>query len=229
MSESNKVEITPALSIIIAGLIVAGAILFTHFNPVGAPQKQAEVQGGEASPSVRMPSQSEHIVGSASAPIVLIEYSDFECPYCSVVHPTIKQIVSGSNGQIAWVYRHLPLTSIHPDALPAADAAECITAQLGNDAFWKFADSVFANQKNLNAAYTASLAKTLGADMTKYNACVAARTYANKIDQDITEAMNNGGNGTPYTVIVNTKTKKQVAVSGALPYAQFMQAIQSVQ
>ncbi len=93
--------------------------------------------------AMRAPSASDHIIGSATAPIVLVEYSDFQCPYCKMIHPALKQIVSESKGQIAWVYRDFPLYQIHPEAENSANAAECIAAQLGNDAFWKFGDAIF--------------------------------------------------------------------------------------
>lgn len=92
---------------------------------------------------IRKPSADEHIVGSPTAPIVLVEYSDFQCPYCKMIHPDLKRIVSESGGQISWVYRNFPLYQIHPQAENAANAAECIAAQLGNDAFWKFGDAIF--------------------------------------------------------------------------------------
>lgn len=93
--------------------------------------------------AMRAPSASDHIIGSPTAPIVLVEYSDFQCPYCKMIHPSLTQIVAESNGQIAWVYRDFPLYQIHPEAENAANAAECIAAQKGNDAFWNFEKAIF--------------------------------------------------------------------------------------
>ena len=98
---------------------------------------------GKTGLAMRAPSASDHIIGSPTAPIVLVEYSDFQCPYCKMIHPSLKQIVSDSNGQVAWVYRDFPLYQIHPEAENSANAAECIAAQLGNDAFWSFGDTIF--------------------------------------------------------------------------------------
>ncbi len=98
---------------------------------------------GETGLAMKAPSASDHIIGSPTAPIVLVEYSDFQCPYCKMIHPSLKQIVSESNGGVAWVYRDFPLYQIHPEAENSANAAECIAAQLGNDAFWKFGDAIF--------------------------------------------------------------------------------------
>ncbi|MBK5215710.1 MAG: thioredoxin domain-containing protein [Candidatus Pacebacteria bacterium] len=86
----------------------------------------------------------EHILGNLdTAQVVIIEYSDFECPYCARYHPTMKKIISESNGGVAWVYRHFPLTQIHQNAMERAIASECVAQIKGNDAFWKYADLLF--------------------------------------------------------------------------------------
>jgi hypothetical protein len=88
--------------------------------------------------------QGEHILGNIStAKVILIEYSDFECPFCARFHPILEKIVSESNGNIAWVYRQFPLVQIHQHALERAIASECIAKLKGNDAFWKYADLLF--------------------------------------------------------------------------------------
>ena len=221
-----SIELTPSVSIIIAGVIIAGAIIFVnqHPSPSTATTAAAE-QGTTASASIPAPSASDHIIGSPSAPIVLVEYSDFQCPYCEMIYSSLQQIVSQSNGKVAWVMREFPLYQIHPQAMPAANAAECIAAQLGSTGFWKYADAVFANQAGLNADYSASLAKQFGANMTAYNTCVTNSTYLSKIQTETSDAEASGGNGTPFTVVINTKTGKQYPVSGAVPLAQLQAVI----
>ena len=214
-------ELTPSVSILIAGVVIAGAILYTNRHP--APAAVAAAAGAAApaaAANVPAPSASDHIIGSPTAPIVMVEYSDFQCPYCQMIYPSLKQIQSTSNGQIAWVMREFPLYQIHPNAMPAANAAECIAAQTGNDGWWKFVEDDFANQSGIGTAFFTAEAQKLGVDMTKYNSCVSNSTYLTKIEGEITDAENSGGNGTPFTVIINTKTGKQYPVSGALPLAQ---------
>ena len=219
-------ELTPSVSILIAGVIIAGAIVFTNSHPAAAPAAATATTGATvAATKVPAPSSSDHIVGSPTAPIVLVEYSDFQCPYCQMIYPSLKQIVDTSNGQVAWVMREFPLYQIHPNAMPGANAAECIAAQLGNTAFWKFADDDFANQANIGTAFFTAEAQKLGANMAEYNSCISASTYLPKIQQETTDAENSGGNGTPYTVVINTKTGKQYPVSGALPLAQIQAVI----
>jgi protein-disulfide isomerase len=227
MSEQKAFNLNPSVAILIAGILIAAAIVFTN-NKVPSVAGEQQVPSLDSA-SIRPPSAADHIMGSPGAPIVLIEYSDFQCPYCQIIHSTLKRIVSESNGQVAWVYREFPLTSIHPEANPAANAAECIAKQLGNDGFWKYADAVFENQGALSASYSASLAKQFGADMTAYNQCIAASEFQQVIDKDTAEAQGAGGTGTPFTVVLNTKTGKAAPISGALPYAQIMAVIKSLQ
>ncbi|MCX6753739.1 MAG: thioredoxin domain-containing protein [Candidatus Nomurabacteria bacterium] len=82
----------------------------------------------------------DHLLGNPDAPIVVIEYSDYECPYCKAFHATMDQIVKGSNGNVAWIYRHWP---IHQGSLEKLIAAECVATLKGNDAFWKYTDLLF--------------------------------------------------------------------------------------
>lgn len=223
----KKFELSPSISILIAGVIIAGAIVFVNRFP--AAQPVAAAAGTTASANIPAPSSSDHIQGSPTAPIVLVEYSDFQCPYCQLIYPELKDIVAKSNGQISWVMRNFPLYQIHPNALPGANAAECITAQLGNSAWWQFADDDFNNQANIGTSFFSAEAQKLGANMTEYNSCIAASTYQTKIEAQIAEAEGNGGNGTPYTVVINTKTGKQYPVSGAVPEAQIQAVITEAQ
>jgi protein-disulfide isomerase len=89
-------------------------------------------------------SEADHMMGNSSAQVYLIEYSDLQCPYCQKFHPTATQIKEEYD-QLAWVYRHFPLDSIHPKARPAALASECVTELGGNEAFWKFVGEVFGS------------------------------------------------------------------------------------
>lgn len=225
MSEAKeKFELTPALSILIAGVIIAGAIIFTNTRAPGAVGEQKPELGAAA--NVPAPTDADHWYGSKTAPTVLVEYSDLECYYCGLAYPTLKQLVDESNGQIAWIHRQLPLESIHPQARPAALASECVAEQLGDSGFWSFADAMFADQSKMNAAYYLQVAKGLGINEAQYQSCVSSQKYGSKIDTESNDAYSSGATGTPYTVIV--KNGKQVGVSGALPYAQFIQVIEGI-
>lgn len=222
--EQKKFELTPSIAILVAGVLIAGAIVLVNVGPtqpITAPLGEPTTEA-----NVTPPNAEDHMVGSPSAPIMLVEYSDFQCPYCAMIHPTLKRIVEESNGEVAWVYRHLPLESIHPEALPSAIASECIAEQLGEEGFWAFADDMFASQQGMNSARYSTLAGQLGANVEQFNACVASEKYLSKIDTHALEAQANGGTGTPFTVVVAGDT--QVPISGALPYAQIMAVINSL-
>lgn len=220
MTETKSFSLTPSAAVLLSGALIAGAIVFTNTRSLipgtGTPSSVVNVPA---------PSAEDHIVGSLSAPVVLIEYSDFQCPFCSMVYPTIKRIVEESNGEVAWIHRNFPLESIHPEARPSAVAAECIAEQLGNDGFWKFAETIYTgdNQKKLGSSYYQELAVQLGASKATFDSCVASEKYGPKIDKETNDAFASGGNGTPFTVIY--ANGKQTAVSGALPYGQFLQAV----
>lgn len=92
---------------------------------------------------------NDHYRGNVDAPIQIIEYSDLECPFCSRIHPTLEQIVA-NNDNVVWAYRHLPLDSIHAQAMPAAIASECVAREEGNEAFGTFIDTIFENQDKLS-------------------------------------------------------------------------------
>lgn len=224
MSEQKSFEISPSIAIILSGVLVAGAIVFVNLYPTQTVE--ANPAQLPAAVTVSVPNANDHILGSLSAPIILVEYSDFQCPYCKMVYPTLKRIVEESNGGIAWVHRNLPLESIHPEARPAALAAECIAEELGNDAFWKFAEAVYNNQSQMSTAYYKQIADTLGADPATFTSCFSTEKHAARVDTEALEAQENGGTGTPFTVIIGGGT--QTPVSGALPYAQFMSVINAV-
>ncbi|MEK7510134.1 MAG: thioredoxin domain-containing protein [Patescibacteria group bacterium] len=93
--------------------------------------------------------ENDHIRGSFNAPVTLVEFSDFQCPFCARFHPTVQQALQEYGDKVRWVYKHFPLDQIHPQATPAAEASECIAEQKGNEGFWEFADAVFENQDRL--------------------------------------------------------------------------------
>lgn len=225
MSEHiQKFEVTPSAAILIAGVLIAGAILLVNSKP---PASAADAVVPAASAKVPLPSQSDNMVGSPDAPIVLVEYSDFQCPFCSMIYPTLKKVVAESNGEVAWVMREYPLYQIHPEAVPSAQAALCIADQLGDQGYWGFADTIFANQKLMNAAYYEQVAAQLGVDIGLYKSCVKSEKFSDTITAQANDAQTNGGSGTPFTVVINTKTGKQYPISGALPYAQIKAVIEA--
>ena len=168
--------------------------------------------------NLEKPSEKDHIRGSLDAEIYLIEYSDLECPYCSSFHPTAKQALDEYGDQIAWVYRHFPLESIHPRARPAANAAECVSDLGGNDAFWRFVDKVFEDQEsNLTDAGLKGAAVQAGVSGDAFSTCYSAKKFDGEVAVDLTSGETAGVTGTPGNFIMNKKGEVWV-LPGAVPF-----------
>jgi protein-disulfide isomerase len=153
--------------------------------------------------------------GPATAPIELVEFSDFQCPFCYRAHPTVKQVMDTYGGKVRFVYRNYPLPN-HPNARPAAEAAQCANEQ---GQFWPYHDRLFADQTKLSDADLKASAAALGMDAGKFNACVDSHKYKERVDAD-TQAGNEAGvNGTP-AFFINGRL-----LSGAQPFDEFKKII----
>jgi len=160
----------------------------------------------------------DHIRGSKDAQVIIVEYSDFECPFCERFHPTMQQAVEEYEDKIAWVYRQFPLTSIHPRALPAANASECVANLSENDAFWKFTDTVFGNQeKYLTDEGLAEAAVLAGANKAGFDTCYSVKKFESVVTAQQSGGEEAGITGTPGSFVIN-KNGEAWLVSGAVPY-----------
>jgi protein-disulfide isomerase len=153
-----------------------------------------------------------------NAAVVLVEYSDFECPFCSRHHPTMEQVMDEYGDDVAWVYRHFPL-SFHAEAEPSALAAECVGNLAGNDAFWEFADAAFDNNDSLSDDLYLELALEAGVSESDFTECYENETYASAISDDQSSGSAAGVSGTPATFV------NGVLVSGAVPFESFASLI----
>lgn len=168
--------------------------------------------------------KDDHVRGDKKAKVSIIEYSDFECPFCSRFHPTMVQALEEYGDDINWVYRHFPL-SFHVQATPSALASECVAEQKGDDGFWTFADAMFENQARLGTALYSEIAESIGVDMGQYNDCFDSQKYLSKVQDNQTDGASAGVTGTPGSFIV-TKNGAQL-ISGAVPYSQIKAAIEA--
>jgi len=182
------------------------------------PQRptQGQLSEDQAGKIVQV-SDDDHIRGNRDAKVFLIEYSDFECPFCSRFHPTAQQVVDEYGGDVAWVYRHFPLEQLHPKARPAALVSECIAELGGEDAFWSFSDSIFSDQTKLSDL--ASAAASVGVSGGSYESCVKSEKYADKVDEQYQGGLAAGITGTPGNVVMNQNGDAWL-IPGALPYDQ---------
>jgi len=156
-------------------------------------------------------------MGPADAPIVIVEFSDFQCPFCKRFQDeTFKQLMAAYPGKIRFVYRHLPLTSIHPEAFPAAEASMCANEQ---NAFWAFHDKIFENQDKLGADLYLQIAGDLNLNMSAFEDCVNSNKYKDQVQADSDFALSLGVQSTP-TFFING-----LAIVGAQPLTAFTQVI----
>lgn len=210
------------VSIMVAGAFIALAVFFTGGGVQGLPAQgdhDFANNGSGAASSIRAVSDTDHIFGNPDAKVSVIEFSDYECPFCARLHPTLERVVRESEGEVNWVYRHFPLTQIHPNAEGAAIAAECVARLSGNDAFWNYSSTLLNNQRSLRTNFFIEEAVALGIDEASFTICLADGNVASEVAEDFNEAINAGGRGTPFSVIVSANGGF-FPFSGALPYEQ---------
>ena len=188
-------------------------------NPVVAAQAAGPVVEApvtEAPQRYEVASEGFPSIGPKDAPITIIEFSDYQCPYCRRWHEQVYEpLLAAYPGQIRVVYRHFPLTSIHPDAFPAAQAAMCAGEQ---NAYWQFHEKIFSSDALGSSVYT-QYAQELGLDMSAFDSCIAEGRYDEAIQADLDFAVNLGVRSTP-TFFING-----LAIVGAQPLDIFKQVI----
>ena len=187
---------------------------------VAPPQAQAPAAAQAAEPSFTrydIPTEGYPSLGPDDAPITLVEFSDFQCPYCKRWHEQVYQpLLAAYPGQIRVVYRHLPLTSIHSDAMSAAVASMCAQDQ---DSFWQFHDKLFSDDYGLGRNAYTQYATDLGLDTAAFEACLDSGKFDDFIQEDMDFSLNLGVRSTP-TFFING-----LAVVGAQPIDVFKQVI----
>ncbi len=189
-------------------------------------QRADEQRRREAAGAVRPVNGEDHILGSLDAPVKLIEFSDFECPFCKRFHRVMKRLRDEyvKDGKVAWVYRHFPLDSLHSKARKEAQATECANELGGNEAFWSYADTLFKvtpSNNRLDLALLPRIAQEIGLDRAKFEVCLEGDSrggkYAAHIEADNQDAIASGGTGTPYSLVI-APNGKIFPINGAQPY-----------
>ncbi len=205
--------------LLLAVLIIGGFFVFANnssgtgnvvANPTVAPTQPSQVQAS---------ADDDAVLGNKNAPVEIIEFSDYQCPFCGRhFQQTYPQIVSEyvDTGKVKIVFRDFPLDSIHPMATPAAIAAECVREQGGDEAYFEYHDKIFGNQQSLSSDNLKSWAQEIGYNI---GSCLDSQKYLDEVRKDLSDAQSAGGRGTPYFVI-NGKP-----LSGAQPYSAFKQVI----
>lgn len=223
---------TPA-AILLGAVIIAGAVLLTKYVPAGNTGSNAALgQPAEKAANLdalRPIGAEDHIRGNPNAPVKIVEYSDTECPFCKRFHSTMQELMStyGAEGKVAWVYRHFPLDQLHKKARKEAVASECAAEQGGNEAFWAYMDrmmEITPSNDGLDSAELPKIAAFVGLDVAQFNACLASDKYEKRVQDDADNAVETGGQGTPWSIVVGPNGKKY-ELSGAQPLESIKQLV----
>ena len=216
--------ITAILCLGTVGFIILGIFALKDVNLASdkGDSGKIAINNNPTSPTNNIPADiqiaavtdADHLRGDKNTPITIIEYSDYQCPFCERFHPTMQQLMTDYPGKIRWVFRHFPL-SFHPEAEPAAEAAECASEQ---NKFWEYTDALFTNQANLGEDLYVKLAKDLKLDLNKFKTCRDSDRTLTIINADAQSGANAGVSGTPGSFIIDQNGNAQ-EVAGALPLA----------
>lgn len=227
--DTNKIAIP--ISIVIAGAIIAGAVYMSSSKT--EKKNPAPVAVEQNTNKLKPVTEDDHLLGSPNATLVIVEFSDPECPFCKTFHNTMHKIIDtyGKDGKVAWAYRHFPIDQLHPKARKEAEAFECANELGGNTAFWKYADELYRKTPSNNGLDSKELpiiAKSIGLDVKAFNDCLSSGKYADKIEAQYKDAIASGGRGTPHSIIIITKTGQQVPIEGAQPLESLKSTLETL-
>lgn len=219
LKNQTKNSLLIPIVIVIIGIIISGGIFVYRTNLKIDPSDLNKNISPEA--GIRPITNEDKILGNPNADVIVVVYSDFECPYCKIFHSTMNEIMSeyGRDGKVAWIFRQFPLESIHKNAKNAAISSECVYRIGGNEQFWSYSNILFSSSTEiLNKENLEKIATDIGIEKEKYNACINSAEIIEKIDSDIADGKliyeNDPNFGTPYSFVI-TKTGVQTKVIGA--------------
>jgi protein-disulfide isomerase len=180
---------------------------------------EIEMESEIAKLTLPVTSDRDHIQGSSTAPVTLVEYGDYECPYCGQAYPVIKEVQKRLGDKLQFVFRNFPLTEMHPHAQHAAEAAEAAAAQ---NRFWEMHDYLYEHQQALDDRYLEKYADYLGLDLAKFNTDMSSHVHADRIREDFLSGVRSGVNGTP-TFYIN-----EVRYDGSFDLETLLKTLRSV-
>ncbi len=236
-SPEKKSSISLPAAIVTAAAIIGVAILIAlgpkGTSPsAGAPSAAAPSEEATSVPADVAKLRAEDPVrGNPAADVLVIEYSDSDCPYCARFHETMQTTMSTYGEKVAWAYRYFPLDSLHPNARAEALTLACAYELGGNTSFWPYLDQIMGvtlSPKETSNAALFTFASQHGIDSAALKTCVARSGTDDRVQKGVDEAQKIGAKGTPFSIAVNQKTGKQVVIPGAVDAAYMKQIIDSL-
>ncbi len=200
-------------------------------NQQETAQRAEQDKKQAATKNLVKPRETDHLRGNKEATITVIEYSDYECPFCKRFHRTMKQVLASYGSDVNWIFRNFPLDFHDPLATEEAEASECVAEIGGNVKYWDFADLLFKttkSNKGLDIKRIPDLAEEIGIDRADFEDCMASDKFLPKIKQDIKDGSRAGVTGTPGVFIYNNKNGKTEFVGGAYPFEQMKTIIDNM-
>lgn len=164
----------------------------------------------------QLETRDDPMLGNPEAAVVIVEFGDFQCPFCKNAFPTVREMQTEFKDQVLFIWRDMPLRDIHPQAQKAAEAGECAHEQ---GKFWEYHDKLFINQTRLGIDDLKDYARQVGLNGTQFDLCLDSNKYAFEVEQDLQDAMQAGVQGTP-TFFINGQL-----IAGVIPRDTFRQII----
>ncbi len=235
MEDSKTNKFSVPIAIVLAGIIIAGAIFYEKKSPTAtesgnksAEEQQANVAGSPLD-NVKVINSEDHIMGNPDASVAIITFTDLECPFCKRFHITMKQIMEayGKTGKLKWIMRNFPLEQLHSKAKNEAIATECAANLGGNEKFWQYVDRLFEitpSNNGLDPTELPKIAEYVGLNKTQFATCLTSGKFDQRIKENTENAVQSGGLGTPYSIVIGPDEKKSV-IPGALPYEEVKKVI----
>lgn len=215
------------IAILIAGVLIAGSMYLSSINSskkiiISQPADKSQMAG------IRAVSSDDHILGNPDAQVVIVEYSDTECPFCKTFHTTLQRMINeyGKDGKVAWVYRHFPIDQLHSKSRKEAEATECANELGGPTKFWEYLNMIYDKTPSNNGLDLANLPKfasAIGLNSKAFSACLSSGKYAEKIEADYQDGVKSCSGsskcGTPSTIVIS-KDGTRTPIYGAYTYEQ---------
>ncbi|MDP2586951.1 MAG: DsbA family protein [Candidatus Komeilibacteria bacterium] len=204
--------------LILAYLIVTNLLLW--LSPK-SPAEQGQLSNGPSANQVSeeqlyLNAADDPAMGDKNAKVRIVEFSDFQCPYCRESFPVVREILDRYGDKIYFVYRDFPVSTIHPESVKAAEAGQCAHEQ---GKFWQMHDKIFINQENIQPADLKNYARAIGLNTDQFNNCLDSGQYQAEVNQDFQDGVNLGAVATP-TFFING-----YRVSGSIPLEIFIKLI----
>jgi protein-disulfide isomerase len=225
-NETGKKDHVLAISIVIAALVIGGSFIYGSGARTGSGSLARTDTTIPRQPTTHNPTADDDVIlGDPNAPITLIEFGDYQCPYCKkMFDETEKRIRDAyiATGKVKMVYRDFPLDSIHPYARVAAEAAECARDE---GKYWAYHDELYARQSKIPELDFVALAEKVGLNESAFRACIEAKKYTAEVEKDYQDGIASGITGTPATFVLGRDGKVAKFIEGAQPYEIFKAAI----